>query len=148
MMQRWSPDTCGCSVFEEHYDTDPDPDPNMSYLPHAAAQELADQILDAQGKPRREQPPEVLCPVHRALGNTPARFAALQDESARKNLTRSLAIAVAPRITDADYVWTFDQKRVLMASFPFLSPRLKEVERAEIQDSCDLQFGPLRIKVL
>lgn len=146
-MQRWSPDTCKCGVYEEWDDMDPDPDPPKFYLTHTAAQTLADQILDAQRKPRREQPAEILCPAHMALGRTPAMFAALHDENDRKNITIDLAVAVVPQIADSTYVWAFDKDRVLEVSFPTVKPPLTKAELATIQDSCDLQFGPLRVRV-
>lgn len=116
---RWRPDTCGC-IVEYKWDTEVAPEART----HTYSRTIA------------------TCPEHAALAGN-ALYTEVVSENRRKNLVLGIAQGIDSAITDEGYKWSFDANRVLQASFSGTTP----VTRQQIQDACDLQFGPNRVVV-
>jgi hypothetical protein len=71
-------------------------------------------------------------------------YSAIADENRRKNTTQGIAQAINPNLTPQVYQWAFDANRVLEVSWLTTEP----VAKRQIQDQCDLQFGPGLVAVL
>ncbi len=116
----WGPDTCGC-VVEYEWRAD-------------VPAELREHRLTLVVR---------TCPEHPGLTGL-FLYSAIADENRRKNTTQGIAQAINPNLTPQVYQWAFDANRVLEVSWLTTEP----VAKRQIQDQCDLQFGPGKVAVL
>jgi len=118
---RWRPDTCDC-VIEYEWDTD-------------VASE--DRVHTFKAAPN-------IGAEHAALSGV-ALYDAVQSENRRKNVAQGIVQAIDVNLTYEVYQWAFDTNRVLEVSFLINVPNpIKQ----QIQDTCDLQFGPNKVIIL
>ena len=120
--QRWGPDTCGC-IFEETWDTD--------VAPVNRVHTFVNRVKDD--------------PAHAALTGLEA-YNTVRDENRRKNITFKIALGIEAALKTLNYTWLFDANRVLEVQFVDINipPPIKTF----IQDACDLQFGPNKVRIL
>lgn len=122
-VQFWSPDTCGCSLFEA-WDPD-DASVGHTYVTRAQAQEIVDRI-PIQIRNLNPQPEPILCAAHQQHGHTQRLRHAVLGENRLKNL--------ALLLTSTGAEWHFDEARVLHLT-------LKTLTRFDAQACLDLAFG-------
>lgn len=128
-VQFWSPDTCGCSLFEAW---DPDDDSvGHTYVTREQAQQIVNSIATVSRNPM-PQPLPILCAAHQQHGHTQRLRDAVLGENRLKNL--------ALLLTQVDAEWSFDEARVLHL-------RLKTLTRFDAQACLDLAFGRGRVIV-
>jgi hypothetical protein len=118
---RWGPDTCDC-IVEYEWDTD---------VAEANRVHTFKSVINTG-------------PEHAALvGST--LYDEVVSENRRKNLTQGIAEAIDVNLTREVHQWAFDANRVLEISFLInVPPPVKQ----QIQDACDLQFGPGKVRIL
>lgn len=85
------------------------------------------------------------CPDHSGLGTGPLRFLAVDGENKRKNRLLDDLRGVQADLRDDEYVWSFDDNRVLVVQLP---ARVNAQKRATLQTLADTKFGVGRVRVL
>jgi len=113
----WRPDTCGCRVD------------------FGAVTDLPDSDVPTWRDTRET------CPEHVGFSGQ-ALYERILAENRRKNVSFTLAKEIDVDLVLADFIWSFivgDQPvRKLLLSMPTFNPP----KRNDLQDACDLQFGP------
>ena len=142
-------DTCRCEWFEAWDDEVAPESRTHTFRTQAEAEDVVAAYRTAKGLGPREkpQPPISACTAHAALGHTPARMAAVVDESQRKNILPSIAASVFASITldNIRWQWVSDANRTLLISF--VGVTVSGARKAQIQAACDTQFGPGKVSV-
>lgn len=118
---RWGPDTCGC-VVDYEWSTETPPETREHRLT---------SVVRA-------------CPEHPGLTGA-FLYSAIVGENRRKNTTQGIAQAINPNLTSQVYQWAFDANRVLEVSW---LTTVTGAAKQQIQQQCDLQFGPGKVAVL
>lgn len=118
---RWGPDTCGC-VFDYQWD---------DTLAGDVRTHTLTRVVNT-------------CPEHPSLTSV-SLFDAVANENRTKNTVLSIAQGVISAIAIADYTFSYDASRVLQARF---AVTLNQNQKKNIQDACDLQFGPGVVLIL
>lgn len=146
--RRWGPDTCGCNLFYQYDDALSEDAVVHSYIAHADAQTLSNQIRDANGNPRVIQDPEVACSAHIGLAGTLALWGACQDENTRKNISQGIAQGLITGLkeeTDGkEFQWSFNPARVLLITLV----NVDAGEATSVGAALDIQFGPGKVMVI
>ncbi len=155
--QRWSPNTCGCSInqkvdvdtHEVTYVTFEDSVELQTLQRAAYVQELRDQ---GRGKDasriaakKLNSLPEVACSAHAGLAGVTGLYEVCDDENKRWNITFGMVRGNNPALVVSDYVWSFDAGRKLHASFPSL--QLAPLLKSDLQAALDIRFGPDKVVV-
>lgn len=121
----WSPDTCGCSVTYQWDDTvDPSVRTHTFY--------------------RQDRK----CPIHAAVQDGDSLLQLVWDENRRKNLTASLATALGNLPSEGQlpwFSWSFNANRALEVT---INTTITAQKKTQIQNACDLQFGPGKVVIL
>ena len=137
--QFWRPDTCGCA-FHQIVDDDGEIKP--------ATREEAQAVLDER---RRTNPlttttedlwPDAECAAHRGFP-VAARYALVLDENQRKN--RVFGELEKLGVTPEQYVWTFDENRVLDVLAEGIA--LTAQEKLDLQTAANRDHGFGRVRV-
>jgi hypothetical protein len=117
--QKWSPDTCGCVLLETW-----------------------DDATDQAARVHTYHAVEHACPAHTHLSGE-AVYQAVRGENRRKNLVAVIAKALHAPFEHADYTWSFDAQRRVVATVAGLSVGQQQA----LQQAADLQFGPGQVDV-
>lgn len=141
----FKPAICSCELFMQYDEALSGVERVHSYISPPDAQLLANRIRAGQGKPLNLQPPEVICREHQGLSGE-VLFDTVFYEGQRKNRTWAIVSTLLPEITLWQFVWAFDVNRVLQIEFVRLI--LSTEQRQELQDACDIQFGPGLVTIL
>lgn len=126
----WGPDTCATAW-------DADWDPCEIVFEYDDSLPLIDVVITVAQVNR-------LCPIHAALAG-PDAGNQVWAENRIKNDVMGLLEAERADVTPPDYEWSYDDARVLQASFPGVA--LSIAAKQLLQDACDLQFGPGKVVV-
>lgn len=119
---RWSPDTCSC-VLEYEWD------------------DAQDENIRTHSFKRAVQ----LCEHHKALVASEA-YDQVISENTRKNMEFEVIKTTKPDASTENYVWWFDNKRVLQVSI--LKPELDTLTKDKVQVDSDKVFGIGKVKVI
>jgi hypothetical protein len=117
----WSPDTCDC-VIEYEWDDAQDEKTRV----HIAKAILKD------------------CGLHKKPKDKDGHFATVLEENQRKNLTFGTLQEDVSDLSPDEYVWSFDDKRILHVK----SSKLDTAEKKQkSQDKCDAKIGKGKVIV-
>lgn len=130
--QRWIPDTCAdrnsgdcCSVLETWDDADPELTRTHSYA-----------VIERR------------CSLHAPIADGAALYALLYLQNRRKNTCWRMANAINTAITSDKWSalsWSFDANDVLTVNIGTL---LNSQQKNNLQNQCDVQFGPGKVVIV
>lgn len=119
---QWSPDTCGC-VLEYEWDDSQDENTRTHSFK---------RVIKA-------------CPEHAALAGQP-HYDQVRSENTRKNITFGEIKKAHPQVTAENYLWFWDNGRVLQVSL--VGVDLPEAAKQGLQIALDARFGAGKVKIL